>query len=786
MTDAHTNTNNTRTQDSSSAPTGRHQQHPSSSSSSSLSSSYALDALRRLGTQLDSIERQHTHAQTQKQQDDGSSTTTTTTTQIDTDAREKSSSSSSSSNVLDISTITSSHPSPAQLHAILTAQLQPALALSPGSAETVFALARVALATYTSVLELLLHDAHALERTAWAWHDIHDDDNHLAALLYLVQTLPARTLALSHTALAILRRSSSSSPSSSSSSTSIRSLLESTLRSLKKSPTLVTTSLFPLSASLDLDADLEQSNSNASGSSNNNKGTMTIGIGRAQLALKPIRAPRAFDPVRLAAHEAKAKAQILLAERDELATQLGTLAQSLPTLVPSSSSSSSSPSSPQSDEAAAVAALQVASRAIRQVQHALGEQDSQLLSEGAKQVPNPSAIYDALDTLLSRSIPAYTSSTHTSLSTPTSLSNLRALGPPSLFLRLWLPAILLPTSALVLRSTILSQWGWIVARVTDAKETIRGFWIGWVVQPGAQLLETLRRGENERGLIIAKESLSSDLKSLERMVTSFSAEKYKLSPQELDELASKVKDGDLTSVLRVYEDEMRSPLKSALTGSLLRALLIQVQKAKVDLEVAMSGIDRLLRSQELLIGAVGLAPALGIVWVAAKWALGGYGGAGAGGKAVREGEALRLRAWEAMREIDKLLSLPPSHSEGDALPPLTHGLLLLHLSFLRSAAAPLTAYYVRQHQQRGAAHSAQRKATAKKLRRAFLEDIRELEAAAADASAVGTREGQKGQQVQLGGAGVGVGLGWQVRRATIQRMWASWPGLLVPRGVGMA
>lgn len=37
-------------------------------------------------------------------------------------------------------------------------------------------------------------------------------------------------------------------------------------------------------------------------------------------------------------------------------------------------------------------------------------------------------------------------------------------------------------------------------------------------------------------------------------------------------------------------------------GDLVRALLIQVQKTKVDVELAVSGIDALLKSQELVFG----------------------------------------------------------------------------------------------------------------------------------------------------------------------------------------
>lgn len=52
---------------------------------------------------------------------------------------------------------------------------------------------------------------------------------------------------------------------------------------------------------------------------------------------------------------------------------------------------------------------------------------------------------------------------------------------------------------------------------------------------------------------------------------------------QLASLSQQIRLGDFTPVLQVYEEDIRSPLKSAITGSLLRSLFIQVQKAKVRL-----------------------------------------------------------------------------------------------------------------------------------------------------------------------------------------------------------
>ncbi len=69
--------------------------------------------------------------------------------------------------------------------------------------------------------------------------------------------------------------------------------------------------------------------------------------------------------------------------------------------------------------------------------------------------------------------------------------------------------------------------------------------------------------------------------SLERMTLALAAEKLQYSSPQLEVLARQVQMGDLTAVMQIYEEEIKSPLKSAIQGSLLRSLFIQVQKAKV-------------------------------------------------------------------------------------------------------------------------------------------------------------------------------------------------------------
>ncbi len=71
------------------------------------------------------------------------------------------------------------------------------------------------------------------------------------------------------------------------------------------------------------------------------------------------------------------------------------------------------------------------------------------------------------------------------------------------------------------------------------------------------------------------------LQSLERMTLSLARDKLHYTPEQMAALSQQIRVGDLTPVMQIYEDDIRSPLKSAVGGTLVRTLLVQVQKAKV-------------------------------------------------------------------------------------------------------------------------------------------------------------------------------------------------------------
>lgn len=260
-----------------------------------------------------------------------------------------------------------------------------------------------------------------------------------------------------------------------------------------------------------------------------------------------------------------------------------------------------------------------------------------------------------------------------------SLGKARQYGKPSVFVRYWMPAL----GAYLFSSSILSyvtshkadiqQW------INESIQTARDFGRNWVLEPLKSILDTVRHKE-ESLTLMGKDSLRTDLDSLERMVLDFSKEKYKVSDTDLADMASRVRQGDLSSVLKVYETEMKSPVKSALTGSLVQALLIQLQKTKVDVELAMSGIDKLLQSQELTFAFIGVTPSLLILWGLTRW----IASRTSKRRGVRGDKAL-TPVRETLQEIDRLLG----SSTEEELSYKEQGLLMCHIHLVRSYASNL-------------------------------------------------------------------------------------------------
>ncbi|KAL3680788.1 hypothetical protein R1sor_023744 [Riccia sorocarpa] len=123
------------------------------------------------------------------------------------------------------------------------------------------------------------------------------------------------------------------------------------------------------------------------------------------------------------------------------------------------------------------------------------------------------------------------------------------------------------------------------------------------------LFETFRKRHREPDAL-GEAQLTAE--SLQRMLFDFVKNTSDKVPQELTE-------HQLMEVMMTrYEEELVHPLKNLVGGQLARALLIQVQKLKLDTERAMLELNQILRANEINFAMLAALPAVMVTYVIAR------------------------------------------------------------------------------------------------------------------------------------------------------------------------
>ncbi|BGP13680.1 hypothetical protein JCM10213_002248 [Rhodosporidiobolus nylandii] len=626
--------------------------------------------------------------------------------------------------------------SPAYLAQLVDSAFVPfqGLAATPLSPQTetveLVAIAQLTIAAQGAVLGVLMDEAAKLAEMDEWWNSVESDTWQTG--LYLVQTAPTRAISLSSVAISRFHQLASSSLHSP------PSLFRLKTWRLALPPSLFLTSLFPhLSRTSGLPT-LSELNELESGGSEPIPSPTSISLASASRLGRRTARSLVFltlSPLALTRQEIAHQRKGLRKARDELATKIGELALAASASAsegagekgeerPRGSHLRSKQHSPPSSSVPGLARLFSTSAGASNGEQDLSIEDIRLatwstlthldamLSPSSPSITastppsTPADLAHSLSFLLSRTLPAHTRSFSSAAS---------RLAPPSALTRAWPYLLTLPLLSYTAGRVLYRNKDSLARFARESAETVRGFVVDWVVEPVKKILETVRGGETVG--LMGRESLRSDLDSLERMVLDFARDEYHLPPDELTALSEKVRSGDLTAVLKAWEKDIKSPIRSAVSGSLIRTLLIQVQKVKVDVALAMDGIEKMLKSQQLTFGFVGVAPSMLVLALLGRWARGLV--RSDGGKKGRREEG--RRGWLTLRQLDLLLSPPRSSqshtSHSHPSPALTQGLVLLSLSHLRSYARS-RAFPSRDTQ----------------LRASFLEDIRALEDDGAQAS----------------------------------------------------
>ncbi|KAG0199325.1 Nuclear control of ATPase protein 2 [Mortierella sp. GBA30] len=194
----------------------------------------------------------------------------------------------------------------------------------------------------------------------------------------------------------------------------------------------------------------------------------------------------------------------------------------------------------------------------------------------------------------------------------------------------------------------------------EAWDTAKRFVTDWVWEPSMRIMAIIRHSDDQGSLqMLGNESLKSDIASLERMVLDFGREHYNLGQEDLAALSYAVHNGDISVVMRAYERELKTPLKGAVIGHLIQTLLIQIQKTKVDVEVAMAALDKLLKANELNFAFLAVGPSLLLLWAVSAQAKSSW-------KKItgRNLGMVSLQMRDSLRQVERLLNLASAEGNG--------------------------------------------------------------------------------------------------------------------------
>ncbi|KAG8530061.1 uncharacterized protein KY384_005543 [Bacidia gigantensis] len=305
------------------------------------------------------------------------------------------------------------------------------------------------------------------------------------------------------------------------------------------------------------------------------------------------------------------------------------------------------------------------------------EENGTSQEDDSERSSKPVALAYRLQKLLDEQIPAHIRASRGIVS---------QYGRPSRLVRFWLPGIVLLLSSSTLLRIFVHRRAEIIEWIRDVGTTTVDFWYNWVVEPVKKVIGTIRHDKDSEIAIMSKESLQGDRASLERMVVEFVTDNPshlaggQLTDAKILDLRARVNEGDITPVLRAYEKDLQHPFRGTIRGDLVRALLIQIQKTKVDVEIAMRGIDNLLKSQELVFGFVGLTPSLLICLGIGSWFSSTMAGRRGRGQSRKHDSMI-----QGLRNVDRILSAAPSANNG-LLTYKEHGLVLCEAHLLRQRA----------------------------------------------------------------------------------------------------
>eukprot|EP01133_Synstelium_polycarpum_P015369 gene15369-18230_t len=183
--------------------------------------------------------------------------------------------------------------------------------------------------------------------------------------------------------------------------------------------------------------------------------------------------------------------------------------------------------------------------------------------------------------------------------------------PPNVLVRNWMRIVIGSGVVLVAGRYVANNMDEIREKMIEYSDAWGRFYTEHIEAPIANIWRVIRY--DQKSMKVADPaSLASSLQSLQRMVLDYAHDTYG-SPRtgdDADMLRDMVARGDLTRVMKPYESSITAPIKNLLFGDLVRLVLIQVQKEKVDVDKGLLAIDKLLQANELNFQLLAAIPAV--------------------------------------------------------------------------------------------------------------------------------------------------------------------------------
>ncbi|KAL6649949.1 hypothetical protein ACP70R_014173 [Stipagrostis hirtigluma subsp. patula] len=192
--------------------------------------------------------------------------------------------------------------------------------------------------------------------------------------------------------------------------------------------------------------------------------------------------------------------------------------------------------------------------------------------------------------------------------------------------------------------------------IQDAKVSVAGFWDEHVEQPiisiRDELFETFK--QRDKG-VMEKQEVQLTEDSLRRMLIAFCEQ---TSGGKLPEDQSV--QAMLEMLTKRYEKELIHPIQNLFSGELARAMLIQIQKLKLDLESGLLEMDQILRANAINFAVLAALPAFGLslllLALVRTWIMRDHGAEGRGHIARRQRRLLLVDVERRLMEFQHYMA----------------------------------------------------------------------------------------------------------------------------------